>query len=118
MLLEHRLSEASAQEPRLQMAKIPSIEGQLLDIVAAKQLAQMMRHEFIGHRLARRDLQKALRIPKVVGNAIGLSFLHQVVARKPEGWMHIPLSISPSDQHQRSQVAHGAEVEPAIDLDP
>src|SRR6516164_443765 len=96
------------------MAKIPAIESELLNIIALKQLAQMMRHKFVGHSLARRCLQMPLRMPQIVRHAIRRRPCAQSFDRQPESWVNLPFPTTPADEDERRQIIHRGKVEPTI----
>src|ERR1700757_1376722 len=78
-VLKRLLGETGLQQPGFQVPKIPAVEPDLLNAIAVEQLAQLVRNELIGYRLARRRAKIAARRPQIIRHMIGLRALPQPV---------------------------------------
>jgi len=53
-LLNQLFAEAGSEQPRQQMSEVPTVEGELLDVVALEHTTQIIRDELVRNGFSRR----------------------------------------------------------------
>src|SRR5262249_48903684 len=97
------------------MPHVPTVESNLLDVVALEYSVQILGDELIRNGLAGVPWKRPRRAQRAVGNAAPRRFVAHPPRRKPKSRFTSPFAVPPPDKNHRREIRHLGEVEPAIE---